>query len=62
MKGKYWQYKKGLILNGLVDLFLYLNEKKEREFVSNGLLMLLGLVLIIMGVKKDNRSRGTIKP
>jgi hypothetical protein len=49
-------YKLGQTLNLKhtpgTDLFLYLNEKKEREFVSNGLLMLLGLVLIIWGIKK----------
>jgi hypothetical protein len=34
------------------DLFLYVNETKESEFVSTGLLVVAGILFIIMGIKK----------
>ncbi|MGN6399764.1 MAG: hypothetical protein ACTHMD_04885 [Flavisolibacter sp.] len=34
------------------DLFLYVNETKEREFISTGLLAVAGLAFIVIGFKK----------
>jgi hypothetical protein len=38
------------------DIFLYENEKKEKEFVSAGLLALAGFTFIIIGFKKRKVS------
>lgn len=38
-------------------IFLFRNEKKEKEFVSSGLLILLGILSIGFGIKKINRER-----
>jgi hypothetical protein len=39
------------------DIFLIENEKKEKEFVSSGLLGLLGIFLIGFGIKKRKSER-----
>ncbi|HEV2831047.1 MAG TPA: hypothetical protein VGW31_03635, partial [Hanamia sp.] len=39
------------------DIFLFENEKKEKEFVSSSLLGLLGIFLIGIGIKKRNSER-----
>lgn len=38
------------------DLFLYVNETKESDFISTGLLTLTGLAFIIIGFKKKQHS------
>jgi hypothetical protein len=39
------------------NIFLFENEKREKEFVSSGLLVLLGIFLIGFGIKKRNSER-----
>jgi hypothetical protein len=34
------------------DIFLFENEKTETEFISNGLLALLGIVFIVIGARR----------
>jgi hypothetical protein len=34
------------------NIFLFENEKKEKEFISTGLLAILGVAFIVIGVRK----------
>ncbi len=35
-----------------IDIFLFENETKEREFIANGVLAILGITFIFIGLKK----------
>ena len=39
------------------DIFLFENENKEKEFISSGLLGLLGIFFIGFGIKKSKSER-----
>lgn len=39
-------------LNGIDDIFLFENENKKNDFIADGLLGILGVTLIISGVRK----------
>lgn len=34
------------------DIFLYVNETKESEFLASGVLAIVGIVLIVLGIKR----------
>ena len=50
------QYKRGQVIRLKhepgTDIFLYLNETKESEFVATAAMAIFGILLIIIGIKK----------